>query len=177
MSDDDRNESGTKRPDLRVVQGGATPRRSMPGLPSDVILSDEVPEGVDAIAVEDDTYFVLGADPGFKEPTEHPVRIWTEVHEAEPAEPGSVRIQEGRPVRMHAVIHDLSADPTWREEWVEAALAAILKEVERRSLRNIALQRLGAVHGRLPVERFHDLLEASLQRSRPACLKSVTLLR
>jgi hypothetical protein len=151
--------------------------RTLAGLPVEVGCFEEgTPEKVDAVAIEDDTYFVIGADPGFKEPTEHPIRIWTAAHEAEPAAPGSVQVRDGRPLRLHAVVHDLSEDPTWKEEWVGAALAGILREVEGRGLRSLALPMLGAVHGKLPLARFVDLLRAALYHSRPVDLESLVLL-
>jgi len=168
--------SGSERPHLRVVRVEAGDSPVLAGLPVEICSPQDPAENVDAVAVEDDTYFVLGADPTFREPTEHPVRIGTEVHEAEPAPPGSLLIREGAPLRMHAVIHDLSREPTWTEEWVERALAAVLSEVDRRALRRIALPALGAVHGKLPIERFLELLRAALERSRPACMESLVLL-
>ena len=151
--------------------------RILAGLPVEVGCFEEgTPEKVDAVAIEDDTYFVIGADPGFKEPTEHPIRIWTAAHEAEPAAPGSVQVREGRPLRLHAVVHDLSEDPTWKEEWVGAALSNILHESERRAVCRLALPVLGAVHGKLPLVRFVDLLRAGLEHSCPAGLESLVLL-
>jgi len=150
--------------------------RTLGGVPVEVGCLEAAPQNVEALVLEDDTYFVLGADPEFKEPTEHPIRIWTAVHETEPAPPGSVRVREGTPLRLHAVIHDLCEDPTWREEWVASALAGILLEVERRALRSLALPALGAVHGRLPLARFVDLLQVAMQHSRPACLESLVIL-
>ena len=174
MSESSNN--GSERPHLRVVRDRGGDGRTLAGLPVEVHDSEGTPETVQAVAVEDDTYFVLGADPGFKEPPEHPIRIWTELHETEPAPPGSVQVREGSPLRLHAVIHDLSEDPTWKDEWVDTALAGILREVERRELRTLALPVLGAVHGKLPLGRFLGLLRAALERSRPACLESLVLL-
>ena len=42
-----------------------------------VACEDRPPFEVDAIAIEDDTYSVLSADPTFHESTEHPIRTWT----------------------------------------------------------------------------------------------------
>ena len=44
------------------------------------------------------------------------------------------------------------------------------------ALMTLALPALGAVHGKLPVARFLDLLRAALERSRPTCLESLVLL-
>jgi len=136
-----------------------------------VIAAGSAPPDVGAVAVEDDTYFVLGAPPVLTEPTEHPIRIWTELHDTEPARPGSVRVRDGHPLRLHAVVHDLSQDPTWRETWISSALTEILHEVERRDLRSVALPILGAMHGKLPVVRFLELLRASMERGAPSTLE------
>jgi len=120
------------------------------------------PFPVDGVVVEDDTWLVLGADPEFHEPTEHPIRIWTALHEAEPLEPGAVSVAEGRPVRLHAVVHDLSCDPTWREEWVGAALAEVFRLADLHGLHSLALPILGGVHGRLSGARFLRLLDRAL---------------
>ena len=129
--------------------------------------ADRPPFAVDALVVEDDTYGVLGADPEFREPTEHPLRILTAVHEMVPARPGTIRLAPGDPPRLLAVVHDLSLDPTWKEEWVAQALDGALLESERRGLRSLGLPVLGAVHGRMPAEKFLDTLVDALAR-RPA---------
>lgn len=134
------------------------------------------PVDLDAIAVEDDTYSVLSADPGFKEPTEHPIRIWTEVHETEPAEPGSVSVQPGKPLRLLAVVHDLSADPTWKEEWIVSALDEIFRRAEELGIQALGLPILGAVHGRLPLARFVQILRNALRRKKPATLERLWLI-
>jgi hypothetical protein len=130
---------------------------------------------VDAVVIEDDTYSVLSADPEFHEPTEHPLRIWTAVHEAVPATPGTVSVKGGEPLKLFAVVHDLAEDPTWKEEWVSNALLEIFEHAERMQIRNLALPILGAVHGKLPVERFVLLLRQALDRSDRSTLASLWL--
>jgi hypothetical protein len=128
------------------------------------------PFDVGALALEDDTYHVLSASPDYREPTEHPIRIWTEVHEQEPAETGSVVVRSGSPPALLAVVHDLSRDPTWRESWVSDALEAVLREGERRGITHLGLEPLGAVHGKLSPGRFASLLRDALDRVRPETL-------
>jgi hypothetical protein len=128
------------------------------------------PFDVGALALEDDTYHVLSADPDYREPTEHPIRIWTAVHEQEPAETGSVVFRSGSPPALLAVVHDLSRDPTWCEAWVTDALEAVLREGERRGITHLGLEPLGAVHGKLTPDRFASLLRDALDRVRPRAL-------
>jgi len=123
------------------------------------------PFRVDAVAVEDDTYSVLSADPGFHIPTEHAIRIWTEAHETTPAAPGSVSTRPGDPLKLLAVVHDLSLDPTWREEWVAGALQEILRYAGRLELSNLALPILGSVHGKLLPDRFVKILAYAVEQA------------
>jgi len=131
---------------------------------------------VDAFVLEDDTYHVLSASPEYREPTEHPIRLWTEVHEQEPAEPGSVIVKAGAPSKLLAVVHDLSQEPTWREAWVVAALEAVLREVERQAIIQLGLEPLGGVHGKLRPARFVLLLRGAFESVRPQCLARVWLM-
>jgi hypothetical protein len=125
------------------------------------------------VVVEDDTYFVLGADTEVREPKEHPIRVWTEVHETEPAALGSVRVRESRPLRLHAVVHDLSDDPTVRPDSVSTALTEILRLVDDRGIRALGLPVLGTVHGKLPAETFARSLRDALQAGAPAALERI----
>jgi hypothetical protein len=131
------------------------------------------PFDVAAQALEDDTYFVLGAGTEIRETPEHPIRLWKELHDVQPAEPGSVRYRTGRPARLLAVVHDLSRDPTWREEWVLQALEGVLHETETRRITHLGLEPLGCVHGRLPAERFAVLLGVAFERVRPTTLERI----
>jgi len=128
------------------------------------------PFPVDAVVLEDDTYSVLGADPVVRPSTEHPIRVWTALQDVVAATPGSVIVRRGRPLRLLAVVHDLSAEPTWREEWIAEALREIVRTVDARRIRSLALPPLGAVHGRLPPERFASLLRAALDAGAPSTL-------
>lgn len=125
------------------------------------------PFAVAAEAVEDDTYFVLGADPRARPSDEHPIRAMTAALEAGPAELGSVVVKDGRPLRLLAVVHDLSAEPTCHEEWVAKALDGIFREAKERELEAVGLPLLGTRHGTLPADRFMVLLREALERAAP----------
>jgi hypothetical protein len=135
-------------PRLRAIEGGARPLRigrtlvrATPPFRS--------PFPVDAVACEEDTFEVLSAEPQARLPLPHPLRVIHEANAAEPAPLGSVVVRGGYPLRLHAIVHDLSADPTCREEWVEAALAEVLATCTRLRLPSLALPLLGTRHGRL----------------------------
>ncbi len=114
------------------------------------------------MVVEDDTHLVLGADPVPRETDEPPDSLLKRAEATEPKLPGSVVVAGSSPVRFHAIVHDLSLEPSWKEEWVVGAIAAVLREAERRKLRSIALPMLGTLHGSLEQRRFIELLEAVL---------------
>ena len=120
------------------------------------------PFAIDALVVEDDTWQVLGADPEFRPTAEHPLRLMQALRQAEPVAPGSVFVVPGRPTRLHAVVHDLDRDPSWREEWIAAALEGCLGIASERGFRSLAIPLLGTRHGGLAPDRAVGLLEDSL---------------
>jgi hypothetical protein len=138
---------------------------------------EQPPFSVDALVVEEDTYLVLSADPRPGEPhPEHPIRVMTSLLEVEPREPGSIVIRDRFPVEIAAIVHDLDDEPSWREEWVVSALDRAFAEAERRQMRALGLEMLGAIHGRLERPRFLQLLRQSLQRSDPHTLERIWLI-
>lgn len=147
---------------LRLVHGGLHDRARVGGVEVTAAPEDAPPYPVDAAAFEEDTHLVLSAPAELPERPEHPIRVMTAVLEERPVPAGSVVVQNGRPVRLLAVVHDLSEDPTWREEWVASALAEILRHCERHRLAALALPLLGTRHGGLAPERFVELLRGAL---------------
>jgi hypothetical protein len=119
----------------------------------------------DAIVLEDDTQGVLGADPFPKERYEDTGRLLHKAVANVPEKPGNVLVREGTPVALHAVIHDLESEPTWREEWIVDALCGIFKEAESRALRSLTMPMLGTTHGSLKPGRFVQLLRSALSHA------------
>lgn len=147
----------------------------MPGPGIEVVVAPERPRAADAVVEEEDTYLVLSADPEVRESEVARLRAFHEAYTAEPAEPGSVVVRDDAPTRLLAVVHDLSQDPSWREEWVAAALGAVIAEVDSRKVRTLAMPPLGRVHGSLPRERFVVLLRSALQAGAPRNLERICL--
>jgi hypothetical protein len=166
----------SKRPDLRAIPGGRSSPKGAETLRIEAATDDRPPFEIDILAVEDDTYAVLGSDPDFREPDEHPIRIWTRVHDMEETEPGTVVVEEGRRPKLRAVVHDLARDPTWREAWISAALDGILGQVHRRELASLGLEPLGCVYGRFSPQSFIRLLRRALERSQPAALRRIWII-
>lgn len=155
---------------------GADPRTVRVGRVRVVVApADQQPFRVDAEAVEEDTFLVLSADAETEDQGVHPLRVLQAAHEAEPVAPGTVIARPGPPLRLLAVVHDLGRDPTWREDWVAAALAGLLREIRVRRVRALALPVLGARHGRMPATAFAALLRAALEAGSPPSLARVWL--
>jgi hypothetical protein len=147
--------------------------------PIEVVVSPaegDPPFPIEAIAIEDDTYFVLGADPEFQPSSEHPIRVHTAALEAKPAAPGSVVVRQGRPLELLAVVHDLARDPTWQEEWVDRALVEILCETRRRRIAALGLPILGSLHGAMTAAGFVRGLEKAIAGVNPTSLQRLWLI-
>ncbi|MDZ7749635.1 MAG: hypothetical protein U5K43_13220 [Halofilum sp. (in: g-proteobacteria)] len=114
---------------------------------------------------EDDRHGVLAADPQPR-PVAAGLAGLERAALSDPGRaPGTVVVGAGRPLRLHAVVHDVEREPDWHEEWVAAATAAVLDLAARRGLARLALPLLGTVHGRLPRHRALALLAAALARA------------
>ena len=73
------------------------------------------------------------------------------------------------------MIHDLSEEPTWREEWIQAALEGVFQAAEDHHIRALALPFIGTIHGRLQPHRFVALLCRAIDRATPSRLKKLWL--
>ena len=145
-----------------------------------VAREDDPPFAIDSVAVEEDTWLALGPPADVVSSPGHPVRVMTRVWEAQPEEPGTVLVKRGPPLRLHAVVHDLNAVPSWKEKWVGTALSRIFEEAARHRLRALQLPLLATRHGRLPANRFMFLLREALveQAARlPHHLQAIWLVR
>ena len=123
---------------------------------------NDAPFNVDAIAVEDDTYNVLSANPEFQVGRGSVKQAIEALERSEPCALGSVVVKMGRPLIFQAIVHDLSRDPTCSEDSVRRALAAIFAEAERRTLKTVALPPVGTRYRSLDEHRFLDLFNEAL---------------
>ncbi|UCC73795.1 MAG: hypothetical protein JSV86_04340 [Gemmatimonadota bacterium] len=130
---------------------------------------------VDAVVVEDDTYMVLGADPVPRETRGAAEELLKRARSSIQPAPGTLVVGGGRPQRLHAIVHDLNEEPSWREEWVVGAIREVFREAEARELRKIALPLLGSVHGSLAPARFAELFESALAEASPEHLSEIWL--
>ncbi|HPC82178.1 MAG TPA: hypothetical protein P5234_15495 [Thermoanaerobaculaceae bacterium] len=133
------------------------------------------PIALAAVVEEEDTYLVLSAEPRVRETGESLGSALAAVRRAHPLPPGSVAMRRGKPVRLLAVVHDLSCTPSWREAWIAAALGGCLRIARRLRLGSLSLPLLGAVHGRFDPERFVSLLRDALAAAEPSALERLWL--
>lgn len=147
---------------LRVIEGGLHREMSFGRLRIVAAPQTSPPFAVQAVAIEEDTWLIISAEPNIAPTEEHPVRLMTELMSAAKEKAGSVRVKEGCPLRFLAIVHDVDCEPTWREQWVQSALVNVLREAEKRRLDAVAVPLLGTRHGRLAPKRFAELLAAAL---------------
>ena len=127
---------------------------------------DEPPFPVDAIVEEEDTYLSMSAGTDFSVNDEHPIRVMTEARTVQEIPPGTIMVRPGRPIKLLAVVHRLSDDPTWREAWVADAIDNLRAEIERRRIHAIGTPLLGTVHGKMSARRSFELMRPLLMRGR-----------
>lgn len=168
--------SPSREPSLRLIHGGLHRRVHIGRLRLAAAPETAPPFEVEAVVEEEDTHLVLSAPVALPEDPEHPIRLMTALLEEHGEEPGSVIARKGRPLRLLAVVHDLSAEPTWREDWVETTLENVLCETGRRRICSLALPCLATRHGRLEPQRFVVLLRQALVRHAPDSLQRLWLI-
>ncbi len=163
-------------PKLKVIQGGLQSETFWESVRIVAAPQYAQPFNIDAIAVEEDTFLVLSAEKTVRMPSEHIIRIMTEIIETLPVAPGSVVVKNGQPVRLLAIVHDLDREPSWREYWISQALDLIFKETVKRNFHSVALPLLGSVHGAFNIQHFLNLLKNAFKRIPPGGLKRLWLI-
>jgi len=133
------------RKKFTLITGGNAGKTKVNGVSVDIIAESTRPLPVDVRVFEEDTHLVLTVDPVMRYTDDHPIRLMTDILEAEPGKPGTV-VTKG--TSWYAVVHDLDAEPSSREEWVADAYAALLKLAETNNVSRLGVPLLGTVHGR-----------------------------
>ena len=133
------------------------------------------PFAVDAIALEEDTSFVLSADIAIRDSKQHPIRLMTELYEDQPKTPGAIIVKQGEVSRLLAIVHDFNQEPSSREEWIQACLTRIFEECAQRHFVALGLEFLGTKHGAWSREDFERLFDASLHAAAPSTLRRIWL--
>jgi hypothetical protein len=147
---------------FQLIQGGLCCAMSFGPVHIVAAPEETPPFAVEALAIEEDTWLIMSAEPEACDPEEHPIRVMTHMIEARPEKVGSVLVSGGNPIRFLAIVHDVDQEPTCREEWVEAALRNIFIKTEQRGFKSLGLPFLGTLHGKLEAKRFVVLLSRVL---------------
>ncbi|MDJ0812061.1 MAG: hypothetical protein QNJ48_14085 [Desulfobacterales bacterium] len=147
-----------RRARLRVLPGGRTRRLRLAQRLIAIAPADNPPFDLDAQVFEEDTFRIMSAAPQWAPPVEHPIRIMHDLQGYRPDRPGDLVVQAGRPTRLLAIVHNVNCEPTWRPEWIAAALRNMLQTAERHRLISIGLPLLGRQHGNMSRSGFADLL-------------------
>lgn len=165
-----------RRRRFRLLAGGRHRGFDLAGVELVIAEENDAPFPVDAIAVEEDSFLVLSADPIVRPPQAHFLKVFTELLETEPAPLGSVLLRSGQPLRLLAVVHDLSLTPTWKEHWVREALHRVIGVMETRRKRVLGLYPLGCVFGQLAPARFLSILSEVIADTTPLALRRIWLM-
>lgn len=122
-----------------------------------------LPARVDAFVFEQDTEYILRLDLPLRYPRESTEALVKAAVAAEGRVLGMCYAIEGEPLLLMAVVHDLARDPSWDEQAIAAAYAAVAYEVRERGLKDIVMPLLGTVHGRFDPVLSLAMLEAGLR--------------
>ena len=159
---------------LRLIKGGKRDFR-VGGVAIVLAPSGKPPFAVDAVAIEEDTWQVLGSELEIREITDTPLSLFVELHEAKPLRPGTVVVGSGAPLRCYAIVYDVGSVPCTRPEWVRAAISELFRLTAERGSHALSLPPLGVRHGRLPIEDAIDLLLEGLRGVRNTSLRRLWL--
>ena len=138
--------------------------------------SANAPFPIEAIGLEEDTSLVLSADIEVRDPGQHPIRLMTELCADQSQLPGGVVAKKGNPIRLLAIVHDFDQRPSWREEWIRSCLDQIFEHCDKQQFVALGLEPLETKHGRVPREKFKELLHASLRAAPPSSLRRIWLI-
>jgi len=163
-------------PNLRLILGNYPFQLSFGVIDIVAAPKDTPPFSIDAVAVEEDTFLVLSADPRVRDPHMDLVRIMTNVIKTRPEKPGTVLVRGKHPLFLLAIVHDFNQEPSCKEKWIVSALNEIFRVTESRDLTSIAIPLLGTLHGSLKKQRFIVLLSRALKRVSVSHLKRIWLI-
>lgn len=131
----------------------------------------------DAVVEEQDTHLLLGPAHAIEAPRESYVSLIRQAMEQQGKPVGTAWVApRTRPARVLAIVHDLDAEPTCREEWVEDAYVRVFDAARAHGFRVVALPLLGTVHGRLDPTRSMILLEQAIGRMSSSNLEKLLII-
>ncbi len=148
------------------------------GLDIYIAPEDCPPFSVKAIVEEQDTSLVL--EPSDEIPEYSDVRpLWYQANTQELQKvyhPGEVIVKSYNPIRLLAIVHDLDCEPSWKIDWIKAAIKNIFNLCAEKQLLSLALPILGAQYGKLKSAEFLKLLVSQLLLKPLDCPQRIWLL-
>jgi len=149
---------------LRLITGGLDYECTIGTTRIAIVPLDAPAPTVDVVVVEQDTHCLLAVDSHIKEPQESLPALNHQLACFVPYRTGEVVVRQDEPLQLQAIVHDLDQTPSWREEWIAAAIEGVLDIVSWRQLQHLGIPALGTIHGRFPVVRFLELLLEALKK-------------
>jgi len=164
----------TDKRSFKILPGGMAEVRVGPVSIAPV---EEVPPWIDAIVVEEDTFYVLSAPPVVRPVEAHPIRVFDAIEHCESDEPGDYRLnRKTRPVRVELVVYDVSQSPMTREPWIQTCIESLLALAEREGWQALATPSLGYLYGAFSPQTYRAMLESTLEQSQPDILRTWCIL-
>jgi hypothetical protein len=143
---------------LRLINGGLDYSCQIGATRITIVPLEAPSPEVDALVIEQDTHAVLAVDAQIVETNETVAKVTDQLAGFEPYKVGDVVVKQAQPLQLFAIVHDLDHAPSWTETWILSALNATFTIARKRQLKRLGMAALGTVHGRLPLERFIELL-------------------
>jgi len=142
---------------LKLLLGGKAKQVTINGVTVSVAPNTLYPLPVDARVFEEDTHLVLTVDPVMRFSEEHPIRLLNSLTHKKAKQPGTVVVNG---MSWYAIVHDLDAEPTSRQVWIESAYREIFRLAETHRVQRIGIPLLGSVHGNMkPTDSLRLMLE------------------
>lgn len=143
---------------LRLINGGLDYTCQIGATRIAIVPLEAPTPEVDALVIEQDTHAVLAVDTQIAVTNETVAKVADQLAGFVPYKLGDVVVKQAQPLQLYAIVHDLDHSPSWTETWIISALNATFTLARKRQLKRLGMAALGTVHGRLPLERFIELL-------------------
>lgn len=148
------------KPRLTLVRGKKAKSYRFGMLSCTLVELSAIPNDLDALLFEEDTYLVLTVDGRMSYRDAHPVRMMTTAYSARPHPVGSL-IVKGR--SWYGVTLDLDGDHLCKAEWVKQVYRRVGERLASGTVRKLGMHLLGNVHGRLGADLCAGLVLEALK--------------
>lgn len=163
-------------PGFKVIEGGLQRSIHFSGIHIVASPLEFPPFSVEALAFEEDTFLVMGADPAHAEEAAHPLRLMAQLADLRPETPGTVIAKGNNPIQLLAIVHDVENIPTWREKWVKKALYGIFEIAEKRYIKTLGLPLIGTQYGTMDTNLCAGIIGSILSQQPVRYLKKIWII-